>query len=148
MSSITISGDAIEKDAVSKWVGKPLESYPLERPDTRVLAFDLKRKGRNAEETLKQQCQVEASPLIVEFAWSAIRGVEFTSCSDLNRTTQYNISHPGQHVCVLPRDKGASEEQHHVHVQILCKDSGKSQTRGADHVRDTEVGSTATEQGP
>ena len=63
---ITIAGDVSEKDEVSKWVSTPLASYPFELPDTRVISFDLKRKGRNEEETMKQQCQVEASPTTVE----------------------------------------------------------------------------------
>ena len=63
---ITIAGDVSEKDEVSKWVSTRLASYPLELPDTRVISFDLKRKGRNEEETMKQQCQVEASPTTVE----------------------------------------------------------------------------------
>ncbi len=59
-----------EKKDISERVDKGLDSYPLEPPDTRVFAFDLKRMARDcdkdSEETRKQQCQVEASPLAVE----------------------------------------------------------------------------------
>jgi hypothetical protein len=65
-----------EKDKISSGPGKPPESYPLERPDPRVIAFDLRRMGRggdrDSEETKKQQCQVEASPLTVEFGVSGV----------------------------------------------------------------------------
>ena len=57
---------AKEKDKISSGPGDPPDSYPLELPDSRVLAFDLKRMGRDSEETQKQQCQVEASPITVE----------------------------------------------------------------------------------
>ncbi len=59
-----------EKKDISERVDKGLDSYPLEPPDTRVFAFDLKRMARDgdkeSEETRKQQYQVEANPLAVE----------------------------------------------------------------------------------
>ena len=67
-----INNVAKNKARIDKWPGEPRDSYPLERPDKRVLVFELKRIGRTPEETKKQQCQVEASPLTVEFTRSVV----------------------------------------------------------------------------
>lgn len=83
-----ISSAAKEKDDISGGPGNPPRSYPLELPDRRVLAFDLKRMGRDSEETKKQQCQVEASSITVEFTQTAVHSsipsLDFMYCSDVN----------------------------------------------------------------
>ena len=58
---------AEEKKKISSGPGEPSDSYPLELPDPRVLAFDLQRMVRDSEATKKQQCQVDASPIAVDF---------------------------------------------------------------------------------
>ncbi len=91
-----------EKQKISERVVAGLGSWPLEPVDTRMFAFDLKRMARdqdkNSEETRKQQCQIEASPLAVELTdrhrmcvcirWCKLRSI--TSCVRCNTCVTYN----------------------------------------------------------
>ena len=142
------TGGAKEKDKILSGPVAPPDRYPLELPDPRVLAFDLRRMGRDSEETKKQQCQVEASPITVGFG---VRGayqhpsLDVLCLSAASRTAQYNILHTVQHVCDFLWEPRAGEERWHVHVQILFEDSGSREPRESDHVRNAEADEEAKE---
>lgn len=141
---------AEEKDEISSGPGEPPDLYPLELPDSRVLAFDLKRMGRDSEETKKQQCQVEASPITVEFGVGGAYqhpSLNVLCVSAASRTAQHNILHTVQHVCDFLRDPRAGEGHGDVYVQVLFEDSGSREARESDHVRDAEADEEAKEQG-